>query len=204
MDGTNLRRFENEWSSGRSRPRLFPRPNLNPRPKKGDIPPLLLLPYPVILVGISDRSRSLKPRRRCLPSDFTDISANSSYITARAERNSTLTAAGHTRATKDVEEGSGGSGSEASKDTDNSHYPSSLSDDGPHEAPSAHEAAYDGVEEEVSFDDVNTPNASTFNQKLPATEGESDQIAETSPAPRKVPTQDQGEVSSHNFRFLSS
>jgi len=107
------------------------------------------------------------------------MSANSSYITARAEQNSTLTAAGDTRATKDVEEGSGGSGSEASKDTDNSHYPSSLSDDGPHDSQPAHEAAYDGLEEEVSFDDVNTPNASTFNQELPATEGESEEVAET-------------------------
>ena len=204
MDGTDLRHFENEWSSGRSRPRLFPRSNLNPRPKREDTPPVLPSPCPVILVGISDRSRSLKPRRRCLPSDLTDISANSSYITARAEQNSTLTAAGHTRATKDVEEGSGGSGSEASKDTDNSHYPSSLSDDGPHEAPSAHEAAYDGVEEEVSFDDVNTPNASTFNQKLPATKGESDETAETSPVPTKVSDQARGEVGSHVLLVLPS
>jgi hypothetical protein len=67
-----------------------------------------------------------------LPIDVTDESANSSYITARAEQSSTLTGTGDTRATRTVDIESGGSDSEASKDTDNSHYPSSLSDDGQH------------------------------------------------------------------------
>ena len=66
------------------------------------------------------------------PIDVTDESANSSYITARAEQSSTLTGIGDTRATRNVDIESGGSDSEASKDTDNSHYPSSLSDDGQH------------------------------------------------------------------------
>jgi hypothetical protein len=64
------------------------------------------------------------------PVDVTDGSANSSYITARAEQSSTLTGTGDTRATRDVDNESGESDSEASRDTDNSHYPSSLSDDG--------------------------------------------------------------------------
>jgi hypothetical protein len=64
--------------------------------------------------------------------DVADGSANSSYITARAEQSSTLTGTGDTRATRNVDIESGGSDSEASKDTDNSHYPSSLSDDGHH------------------------------------------------------------------------
>lgn len=66
------------------------------------------------------------------PIDVTDESANSSYITARAEQSSTLTGTGDTRASRNVDIESGGSDSEASKDTDNSHYPSSLSDDGQH------------------------------------------------------------------------
>ena len=85
LEVTNLRRFENEWSNGRSRPRLFPRSNLNPRPKREDIPPLLLLPYPVILVGISDRSRSLKPRRKYFPS--TSLTSVQTQVTLPLELN---------------------------------------------------------------------------------------------------------------------
>jgi hypothetical protein len=61
----------------------------------------------------------------------------------------------------------------------------------------AHEAAYGGLEEGVSFDDMDTPNASTFNQKLPATETETEgeEIVATSPTPRKAATKDEDDVS---------
>jgi hypothetical protein len=64
----------------------------------------------------------------------TDNSANSSYITARAEQSSIRTGTVGTTGTRDenvdADDECGESGSEASKDTADSHYPSSLSDDG--------------------------------------------------------------------------
>jgi hypothetical protein len=42
---------------------------------------------------------------------------------------------------------------------------------------------------------MDTPNASTFNQKLPVTEIEGEELAETSPTPRKASTKDEGDVS---------
>jgi hypothetical protein len=60
--------------------------------------------------------------------------------------------------------------------------------------PPSHEAAYGGLEE-VSFDDMTTPNASTFNQKLPDTEDEGKETSHTSPTPKKVAIKDDEEVS---------
>jgi hypothetical protein len=42
---------------------------------------------------------------------------------------------------------------------------------------------------------MDTPNASTFNQKLPATESEGEEVAETSHTPKKAAIEDEGDVS---------
>ena len=64
--------------------------------------------------------------------NVADGSANSSYITARAEQSSIRIGPKVTGGKRhgDKYDGSAESESEGSKDTDNSHYPSSLSDDG--------------------------------------------------------------------------
>jgi hypothetical protein len=51
---------------------------------------------------------------------------------------------------------------------------------------------------------MDTPNASTFNQKLPATESEGEEVVETSPTPRKAAIEDEGDVSYRGLQGLPS
>jgi hypothetical protein len=51
---------------------------------------------------------------------------------------------------------------------------------------------------------METPNASTFNQKLPATESEGEEVIETSPTPRMASTKDEGDVSYRGLQGFPS
>jgi hypothetical protein len=51
---------------------------------------------------------------------------------------------------------------------------------------------------------MDTPNASTFTQKLPATESEGDEVVETSPTPRMASTKDEGVVSYRGLQVSQS
>jgi len=53
---------------------------------------------------------------------------------------------------------------------------------------------------------MDTPNASTFNQKLPAigSEAEGEEVAEASPTPKKVVTKDEDDVSYRSLPILPS